>query len=44
MKKIILFEDFEEHDYPEEFIEELLEDDELTVAEAAFMHGYEGAG
>lgn len=46
MKKIILIEeDFEEEqDYPNEVVEALLENDELSAAEAAFMRGYEEAG
>jgi len=41
--KTFLFGELEEQDYPEDIVEELLEDDELSAAEAAFMHGYEEA-
>ena len=30
----------EEDFYDEEFVEDLLEDDEISAFEAAFMHGY----
>ncbi len=40
--KPLLFEELEEHDYSD-VVEELLEDDELSAAEAAFMRGYEEA-
>lgn len=40
--KPLLFEELEEQDYSD-VVEELLEDDELSAAEAAFMRGYEEA-
>lgn len=45
MRKTITPEDVfdEDQEYPDDFVEELLEDDELSAAEAAFMHGYEEA-
>jgi len=42
--KTFLFGELEEQDYSEDIVEELLEDDELSAAEAAFLHGYEEAG
>ena len=39
--KDIIFEEFEE--FPESVVQELLENDELTPEEEAFMRGYEEA-
>jgi hypothetical protein len=39
--KDIISEEFE--DFPESFVQELLENDELTPEEEAFMRGYEEA-
>lgn len=44
MKKTIFFEEFEEKIYSEEERESLLENDELSPEEDAFMRGYEAAG